>query len=232
MTSTYSGPSTNEPFETVSEHLRYIHSLDDDLRFRAAFHLEDHITDVLGSVADAIAGSAVTAVLVEPHDIIREKLLAFLCALDSKHRIVRPIMDELLHGLVEADLSPTEQAALDTIVKNFEAGEHEFDEKYADVFELNPLTHDFMPNPGWPPDDLVEHLRNLQSDDPAEQFTAAYHLPARFEDYHTHPVSVAGCVVIARLFETHALVAEAQSNALHELGELTDIPDELLKPIS
>jgi hypothetical protein len=232
MTSTYSGPSPNEPFETVSEHFRYIHSPDDDLRYRAASHLEDYIAEVLGSVADAMAGSAVVAVLLEPHEVIRVKLLSFLAALDSKHRIVRPVMDELLHGLEGTELSSTEQASLDAIVANFEADDHEFDEKYADVFNLNPLTHDFMPNPGWAPDDLVEHLRNLQSDDPAVQFTAAYHLPARFEEYHTYPVSAAGCVVIARLFETHSFVAEAQSNALHDLGELTEIPEEVLRPLS
>lgn len=232
MTSTYSGPSPNHPFDTVSEHFRYIHSMDDDLRYRAASHLEDYIAEVLGSVADAIAGSAVVAVLLEHHEVIREKLLSFLCALDSKHRIVRPIMDELVHGLENTTLSEAEQSSLDAIVKNFEADEHQFDEKYADVFELNPLSHDFMPNPGRPPDDLIEHLRNLQSDEPAEQFTAAYHLPARFDEYHSYPVSVAGCVVIARLFETHSLVAEAQYNALHELGERIDIPEEVLKPIS
>ncbi|MFW2380446.1 MAG: hypothetical protein ACN4GZ_01720 [Acidimicrobiales bacterium] len=232
MTSSYSGPSPNDPFETVSEHFRYIHSPDDDLRYRAASHLEDYISEVLGSVADAIAGSAVVAVLLEPHEIIREKLLSFLAALDGKHRIVRPIMDELVHGLEGTPLSAVEQSAVDSIVKNFEVGDHEFEEKYADSFELRPLSQDFMPTPGWPPDGLIDHLRNLQSDDPGEQFTAAYHLPARFEEYHTYPISVAGCVVIARLFEVHSLVAEAQRNALHDLGELADIPDEVLQPVS
>ena len=232
MTSTYSGPSPNEPFETVSEHFRYIHSPDDDLRYRAASHLEDYIAEVAGSVADAIAGSAVVAVLVEPHQVIREKLLLFISSLDSKHRIVRPVMDELLQGLESRDLSEEERVAIESIVRNFEADEHEFDDKYADPFELNPLSHEFMPSPGRPPDDLTEHLRNLQSDEPAVQFTAAYHLPARFEEYSSYPISVAGCVVIARLFETHSFVAEAQSNALHDLGELTDIPEEVLQPIS
>ncbi|MGI9611062.1 MAG: hypothetical protein ACR2NL_12285 [Acidimicrobiia bacterium] len=232
MTSTYTAPSPNEPFETVSEHFRYIHSRDDDLRYRAASHLEDYIAEVLGSVADAIAGSAVVAVLLEPHGIIREKLLSFLCALDSKHRIVRPIMDELVHGLEGTDLSADEQSAVDSIVKNFEADDHEFEDKYGDTFELRPLSNEFMPNPGWPPDELIDHLRNLQSDDPAEQFTASYHLPARFEEYHSYPISVAGCVVIARLFEIHSLVAEAQRNALHDLGELSDIPEEVLQPVS
>ncbi len=232
MTSTYSGPSPNEPFETVSEHFRYIHSPDDDLRYRAVSHLEDYLAEVLGSVADAIAGSAVVAALLEPHDVIREKLLSFICALDSKHRIVRPVMDELLHGLEGRDLSEEELSAIESIARNFDADEHEFDEKYADSFELNPLTHEFMPDPGRPPDDLTKHLRNLQSDDPAVQFTAAYHLPARFEEYQSLPVSVAGCVVVARLFETHSLVAEAQYNALHELAELTDIPEEVMRPIS
>ena len=222
MTSNYTGPSPAEGFDSLSEHLRYLHSPDDDLRFRAASHLEDLAVEHLDPIVDAISGSVVVAIMLEPHDEIRKQLELGLGKLHDTYGIIQPIRLELLHEVEDA---------ADLMGADFGEGEGHSDAKYVEDWPLLPLSHDFMPSPGRAPDDLGEHLRNLQSDDPGLRFTAAYHLPVRFEEYHTYPVSVSGCVVIARLFETHAAVAEAQRNALHDLHEMHELHDDVLHPL-